>query len=151
MEDGTFQRLTPYVGRLLREEDLEAHGFHHYAMGHDLMREIEVLTGKRQEDTDEDEAAAIRDFFGDNVWMKYVPMSDRELKGNDIYDASFLLGIGRETDGRVTFVKEFVRIGIPFAGELPVMIGMPTPLYYDYMPINYCPRYVVREMEELFA
>ncbi len=151
MEDGRFKRLEPYNGREISEEALLEHGFKHYAFGRDLAREVDAITGRMALDVDEDESEAIRKFFGDDVWMKYVPMSDRELKGNDIYDAAFLLGICRGEDGRITSVREFVRIGIPFAGELPVMIGMPTPLYYDYMPINYCPRYVAEEMEELFA
>ncbi len=151
MEDGRFKRLDPYVGKEIEESVLEAHGFKHYAFGRDLALQVDAITGRGTYPVDEDESEAIRNFFGDDVWMKYVPMSDRELKGNDIYDASFLLGIKREGDGSIGFVKEFVRIGIPFAGELPVMAGMPTPLYYDYMPINYCPRYVVKEMEELFS
>ncbi len=151
VEDGIFKRLEPYTGRSITEKCLEEHGFRHYSRGRDLALEVDAITGRGTYDVDEDEAEAIRNFFGDDVWMRYVPMSDRELKGNQIYDASFLLGIIRNNDGVIESVRQFVRIGIPFAGELPVMEGMPTPVYYDYMPINYCPRYVVSEMEALFS
>ncbi len=152
MEDGRFRRLDRYIGMTVTEEQLLSNGFIRYCQGHDLAQEVAELTGQATAVyEDEDEAEAIRSFFGEDVWMKYVPMSDRELKGNQIYDASFLLGINVDEKGCISCVREFVRIGIPFAGELPMLSGMPVPLYYDYMPINYCPRYVAEAMEELMA
>lgn len=152
MEEGRFKRLDAYIGREADEDKMLQNGFIHYVFGKDISAEVDILTGKREDfGTDEDEAGAIRDFFGEDCWMKYVPMSDRELNANKIADASFLLGLTVDQDDVITCVKEYIRIGVPFAGEMPVIPGMPVPMYYDYMPISYCPRYVVKEMDEIVA
>lgn len=150
MEEGHFKRLETFVGREADEDKMLAHDFVHYVFGKNISAEVDMLTGKSEDfGTDEDEAGAIREFFGDDCWMKYVPMSDRELKANRIADASFLLGLNVDQDNVIKSVKEYIRIGVPFGGELPVIPGMPVPMYYDYMPINYCPRYVSEEMSSI--
>lgn len=150
MEEGHFKKLEVYVGREVDEDQMLQNDFIHYVFGKDISAEVDMLTGKKEDfGTDEDESGAIREFFGEDCWMKYVPMSDRELKANRIADASFLLGLTINQDEIITSVKEYIRIGVPFAGEIPLISGMPVPMYYDYMPINYCPRYVAKEMEKI--
>jgi hypothetical protein len=147
LKEGQFKRLEALVGKEVDEDKMREAGFLHYVFGKDIAYQVDVLTGRREDtEPDQDEVEAIRSFFGDDCWMKYVPMSDRELKGNQIYDASFLLGITLDQDEVITSAKEYLRIGVPFAGEMPVISGLPVPVYYDYMPVNYCPRYVVREL-----
>lgn len=150
MQEGHFKKLDAYVGKDVDEDRMIRNDFVHYVFGKNISAEVDMLTGKSEDfGTDEDEAGAIRDFFGEDCWMKYVPMSDRELRANRIADASFLLGLTVDQDDRITSVKEYIRIGVPFAGELPVIPGMPVPMYYDYMPIQYCPGYVVSEMNAI--
>lgn len=143
-EDGHFKRLSALIGTDVDRDKLAGQGFIHYVFGKDIGREVDVLTGKAEDfGVDEEEASSIQEFFGEDCYVLFVPMSDRELKGNGIYDASFLVGINLDECDTIKDIREFVRIGVPFAGELPVLEGMPVPVYYDYMPINYCPRYVV--------
>lgn len=140
LENGRHKRLEVYVGVEVRDEVLLNHGFTHYLFG-------KVFPDRENED--EEESQAIEDFFGDEVWMKYVPFSEKDLKGNDLVDAAFMLGVRKDQDDVIVSVQEFCRIGIPFGGGMPVIEGLPVPLYYQYMQIDYAPRYLVREMEAL--
>lgn len=141
MENGRHKRLEVYRGRQVSDETLLAHGFTHYLFG--------KVFPDREGPDDEEEAEAIQDFFGLDVWMKYVPFSERDLRGNDLADAAFMLGITKDPDDVILEVREFCRIGIPFGGGMPVIDGLPVPLYYQYMNIDYAPRYLVKEMEAL--
>ncbi|MEE3420744.1 MAG: hypothetical protein VZR02_06560 [Lachnospiraceae bacterium] len=142
MENGRHKRLEPYVGAVVSDETLEAHGFEHFLFG-------KRFPDREDDPNDEDEMEAVQDFFGEDCWMKYVPFSDRDLNGNDLDDAAFMLGITKDQDDVITSVREYCRIGIPFGGGMPVIPGLPVPLYYQYMQIDYAPRYLVKEMEEL--
>lgn len=143
-EDGHFKRLSALIGSDVDTDKLAQNGFIHYVFGKDIAREVDVITGKEEDfGTDEEESSSIQEFFGEDCYVLFVPMSDRELRGNGIYDASFLVGINLDEYDKIKDIREFVRIGVPFAGEMPIIEGMPVPVYYDYMPINYCPHYVV--------